>query len=214
MFSVQRSRVMQVVLLPLPVFIIDITSSESEISRTRSNRSTHRRHSWFQHYSLSSCFGNNRRKQLVAWCSMVAGSGPLRNHWLWSVLNTVRPSGASSSMRRTAPWTASGQCSSPLPPRSAGTHRTLKTGTTSAASSGVRRRSQSGAERKHSPRQRQGNQMLSWKENAELECKRLTLPLLQWMIEHRLVSYVWIDWNRRRVRDVRWWKLQWHKVEL
>jgi len=32
---------MQVVLLPLPVFITDITSSESEISRTRSNHSTH-----------------------------------------------------------------------------------------------------------------------------------------------------------------------------
>ena len=41
MFSVQRSRVTQVVLLPLPVFIIEITSSESEISRTRSNHSTH-----------------------------------------------------------------------------------------------------------------------------------------------------------------------------
>ena len=33
---------MQVVLLPLPVFITDITSSESEISRTRSNHSTHK----------------------------------------------------------------------------------------------------------------------------------------------------------------------------
>jgi hypothetical protein len=72
--------------------------------------------------------------------------------------------------------------------RSAGTRRTPKTGTTSAASSGTRRCSQCDAERKTFVASASGKPnatvVVSWKQDAELnqlERNRLALPLLQWM---------------------------------
>ena len=72
--------------------------------------------------------------------------------------------------------------------RSACTCRTPKTGTTCAASSGTRRRSQCDAERKTLLASASGKPnatvVVSWKQDAELnqlERNRLALPLLQWM---------------------------------